>query len=470
MMAIRPGKIDLEQLKAVIDQCRIVKFPHEIELIKRANDISAKAHRAVLEYVRHFRNERQVEGLFLDTCVSAGAHNQAYSIIAGAGTNAAVLHYIANDAPFGDSQVILLDAGAEYECYASDVTRTFPISGHWSTEAKNIYDAVQDMQEQCISRIKPGVHFRDLQILSMAIAVRWLLKLGILHNGSLEKILRAGTIRAFFPHGLGHHIGLEVHDVLGIAIQSKAPTKAVDIDMLAFEHTELEEYSKDMILELYTTLIDAEVCMAPTLVDSPVLEPGMVVTVEPGLYFSDFALSKVYLRDPQHAKYINREVLSKYMSVGGVRIEDDILVTTKGYTNLTTAPKGEEALRIIRGEPNKGKQRMAMNQLVQDKSYRFANSPTLAPPLMLHERRLIDDPFVVKLAALMVFSLMQRRSGEPQKSHLIKDLCNESWLPRQNLLNCPKNCRLITRRYGKSQRKDVIARHIVAAQLVTWQH
>jgi hypothetical protein len=224
------------------------------------------------------------------------------------------------------------------------------------------------MQEQCISRIKPGVHFRDLQILSMTIAARWLLKLGVLHNGSLEEILRAGTIRAFFPHGLGHHIGLEVHDVLGIAIQSKAPNNAANIDMRTFEHTELERYSRDMISELYTTLIDAEVCMNPVLVDSPVLEPGMVVTVEPGLYFSYFALSKVYLLDPQHAKYINKEILLKYMPVGGVRIEDDILVTTKGYTNLTTAPKGDDALRIIRGEPDKGKQRMSMDKLLQQQS------------------------------------------------------------------------------------------------------
>jgi Xaa-Pro aminopeptidase len=346
----------------------VIKFPHEIELIKRANDISAQAHRAVLEHIRNFNSERQVEGLFLDTCVSAGAHNQAYSIIAGAGPNAAVLHYIANNASFDDSQAVLLDAGAEYECYASDVTRTFPISGHWSVEGKNIYDAVNEMQEQCISRIKPGVHFRDLQILSMTIAARWLLKLGVLHNGSLEEILRAGTIRAFFPHGLGHHIGLEVHDVLGIAIQSKAPNNAANIDMRTFEHTELERYSRDMISELYTTLIDAEVCMNPVLVDSPVLEPGMVVTVEPGLYFSYFALSKVYLRDPQHAKYINKEILLKYMPVGGVRIEDDILVTKKGYTNLTTAPKGDEALRIIRGKPDKGKQRMSMDKLLQQQS------------------------------------------------------------------------------------------------------
>ena len=353
--ALRDGKIDTTTLKSAIELCRVIKFPHEIELIKRANDISAQAHRAVLQNIRNFQNERQVEGIFLDTCVSSGAHEQAYSIIAGAGTNAAVLHYIANNAPFNDSQVLLLDAGAEFDCYASDVTRTFPISGEWSAEAKNIYDAVNDMQAQCIARIRPGVHFRDLQILAMAIAVRWLLKLGVLHNGSLEEILRAGTIRAFFPHGLGHHVGLEVHDVLSIPIQSKQAVDAASTDMTSFKDTELHALSAETIAELYTTLIDPEMCMTPVVVDSPVLEPGMVVTVEPGIYFSDFALSKVYLRDPAHLKYINTEVLSKYMPIGGVRIEDDVLVTKKGYANLTTAPKGDEALKIIRGEVDSGR-------------------------------------------------------------------------------------------------------------------
>ena len=334
----------------MIELCRVIKFPHEIELIRRANDISAKAHRAVLENIRKFKNERQVEGIFLDTCISSGAHNQAYNIIAGAGTNAAVLHYIANNAPFGDSQVLLLDAGAEFDCYASDVTRTFPISGHWSPEAKNIYDAVNDMQSQCVARIKPGVHFRDLQILAMAIATRWLLELGILHNGSVEEIMRAGTTRAFFPHGLGHHVGLEVHDVLHIPIQSKSTVNASDVEMSIYHETELHGASADAIVDLYSKFIDSETCMNPVTIDSPVLESGMIVTVEPGIYFSDFALSKVYLRDPQHLKYINKEVLTKYMPVGGVRIEDDILVTKAGYQNLTTAPKGDEALHIIRGD------------------------------------------------------------------------------------------------------------------------
>jgi hypothetical protein len=184
----------------------------------------------------------------------------------------------------------------------------------------------------------------------MAIATRWLLKLGILHDGSLEEILRAGTIRAFFPHGLGHHVGLEVHDVLNVPIQAETQAKLEVVDTELYKDTELASLSAEEIKDLYDALIYSIPKLRPVQADGPHLEPGMVVTVEPGLYFSDFALSKVYLRDRTHAKYINKNVLAKYMPVGGVRIEDDILVTTDGYENLTTAPKGEEALKIIRGE------------------------------------------------------------------------------------------------------------------------
>jgi Xaa-Pro dipeptidase len=102
-----------------------------------------------------------------------------------------------------DRQLLLLDAGAEWQCYASDVTRTFPISGYWTEEAKAIYDIVDDMQTQCIQRFRPGASFRDIYLLAHFIAVTGLMNLGILHNGTREEILKAGTATAFFPHGLG---------------------------------------------------------------------------------------------------------------------------------------------------------------------------------------------------------------------------------------------------------------------------
>jgi len=204
-----------KDLQHAIDVCRMIKDSHEIMLIKKANEISTRAHTAVLRNLRRFHNEGQIEALFLDVCVAHGAKKQSYSIIAGSGPNAAILHYVKNDEDFGDRQLMCLDGGAEWDCYASDVTRTFPLSGRWpSSEAHNIYNLVQCMQTSAISLLGPGKNFASASFVSFYLAASGLLELGILHNGSVEEILEAGTVFAFYPHGLGHFVGLEVHDVM----------------------------------------------------------------------------------------------------------------------------------------------------------------------------------------------------------------------------------------------------------------
>ncbi|KAF2143420.1 uncharacterized protein K452DRAFT_297158 [Aplosporella prunicola CBS 121167] len=327
--AAEPGqdkspRVNYTKLKVAIDTERVRKDPHEIKLIKHANAVSAKAHREVLASLSRFKNEAQVEASFLDTCIAEDAKHQSYEIIAASGENAATLHYVKNDEPFGNRQLMCLDAGAEWQCYASDVTRTFPLSGKWpSEEAKNIYYLVQKMQSVCIEAIRPGVRFLDLHYMAHRIAIQGMLELGIFHNGTKQEIFDAGTSLAVFPHGLGHHLGLEVHDVS-------------DVPLMTAENFALG-------LPVY----DSECCKAPVHPYSGALEEGMVITVEPGIYFSRYALKKLYFTDPTHSKYINKEVIAKYLPVGGVRIEDDILVTSNGYENLTTAPKGEEMLRIV---------------------------------------------------------------------------------------------------------------------------
>lgn len=357
-------RIDATTLLSAIDQCRVIKDDYEIGLIRQANKVSADAHRAVLEKIKSFENESQVEGIFLDTCVSEGAHNQAYNIIAGSGSNASVLHYGKNDEPLAGRQVLLIDAGAEWNCYASDVTRTFPISGTWTKEAKAIYNIVEKMQENVISRLKPGVHYRDMQVLAHVIAANGLLELGILHNGTAAEIIKAGTTLAFFPHGLGHHVGLEVHDVLNIRISKEdeqerhSATSGARTLHCQLAQPDLEgkpictspPHLSSNPSEIYATLNDPSICLAPVREDSPTLKEDMVITVEPGLYFSKFALENHFLKDPVHSRYINTEVLGRYVDVGGVRIEDDILITRDGFENLTTALKGEDALKVIRGE------------------------------------------------------------------------------------------------------------------------
>ncbi|KAF2864961.1 hypothetical protein BDV95DRAFT_268833 [Massariosphaeria phaeospora] len=332
--------IESELLQPAMNLARVVKDEHEIKLIRKANDISSHAHKEVLANILNFKNEAQVEGLFMDVCISKQAKQQAYDPIAASGPNAGTLHYDANNEDFGNRQLMCLDAGCEFELYASDITRTFPLSGAWpSAEAKNIYRLVQRMQEACIEKLAPGVRYLDLHIRAHQIAIDGLLAMGILHNGTREEIYHAGTSRAFFPHGLGHHVGLEVHDVGqgDLMSMTKGNPKYQKAPSLFPENFHLPVY-------------DGEMCMSPTDPQSGHLEEGMVVTVEPGIYFSTYALDMFYLHSPIHSKYINTEIVARYLPVGGVRIEDDILITSKGHENLTTAPKGEAMLEIIRGQ------------------------------------------------------------------------------------------------------------------------
>lgn len=331
--------IDSKSLQPAMNAARMIKDNHEIGLIRKANDISSVAHKEVLANILKFKNEAQVEGLFMDVCISHQAKQQAYDPIAASGPNAGTLHYDANNEDFVDRQLMCLDAGCEYELYASDITRTFPLAESWpSKEAENIYKLVERMQESCIERLAPGVRYLDLHILAHQIAIDGLLKLDILHNGTREEIYNAGTSRAFFPHGLGHHVGLEVHDVGQAELMSVRRGKGV-----AYQAPSL--FPQDFYLPVY----DPATCHAPTDAQSSQLEEGMVVTVEPGIYFSVYALKHFYLPSPVHSRFINQKVLQRYLPVGGVRIEDDILITSKGYENLTTAPKGSAMFDIIRG-------------------------------------------------------------------------------------------------------------------------
>ncbi|KAL4956776.1 peptidase M24, structural domain-containing protein [Aspergillus filifer] len=306
--------LDDKSLIPAMDAAREIKDEYEIRMIRQASKISGLAHRRILENIHHMSNESEIEGLFLDTCVSHGAKSQAYEIIAGSGANAAVLHYVKNDEPLSGRQLVCLDAGAEWDCYASDVTRTFPLGSDWpSIYAKDIYALVEEMQEACIAGVKPGVRFRNLHELAHAIAIKGLQRLGILKEGSVEELRHSGASTIFFPHGLGHHLGLECHDVSAQPITANGRV--------------LREFVPQM--------------------STPLLQEGMVLTIEPGVYFNKLALDNA--KTLPLAKYINFDEAEKYIPIGGVRIEDDLLVTSEGYENLTTAPKGEEMLEILRG-------------------------------------------------------------------------------------------------------------------------
>ncbi len=274
---------ELEKLQDVIEQCRVVKDAYEVACIRKANQVTSIAHQAVMKQVSHARNERELEAVFLERSVALGCKEQAYPGIFGAGTNAATLHYVHNNQEVQGKSLLLVDAAVEYECYCADVTRTMPISGNFSAESKGIYETVLKMQKECFAMIKAGVMWEDVHVRAHEVAIEGLLELGIL-NGDKKGIFENGTSVAFFPHGLGHYLGMDTHDTGG--------------------HPNYEDTNK----------------MFQYLRVRGTLPEGSVITVEPGVYFCRFIIEP-YLKDPGHARFIDEGVLERYWEVGGVRIE-----------------------------------------------------------------------------------------------------------------------------------------------------
>lgn len=196
-------RFDSTRLLPAMDAARVIKSSHEIKMIRKACAITAKAHVNVLKHVKGLKNESEIEAIFTATCIAHQAKQQAYGIIAGSGPNASTLHYSENNESLEGRQLVCLDAGCEWDCYASDVTRTFPVSGEYSPEAKLIYDLVAKMQEECIAMVKPDADYRKINLRAHAIATEGLMELGLLRGGSFEELYVAGASRAFLPHGLG---------------------------------------------------------------------------------------------------------------------------------------------------------------------------------------------------------------------------------------------------------------------------
>ncbi|GAP91085.1 putative xaa-pro dipeptidase protein [Rosellinia necatrix] len=303
------GGTDLSILSEAIDECRVIKDDYEVALIRKANQISGVAHRAVLENVRKSQNEYELEGVFIGNCIRQGAKKQAYPSIVASGRSAATLHYVHNDKDLQGKDLLLLDAGAEWQTYASDITRTFPISGRFTEQSRAIYEIVLQMQLDCIAMLKDGVWWDDVHVRAHEVAIDGLLSLGIL-KGDRKEILEARTSTAFLPHGLGHYLGMDTHDTGGHPNYS-------DPDPM-FRYLRVRRN----------------------------LPAGSVITVEPGIYFCEFII-RPYLNDPKHSKYIDENVLNNYWDVGGVRIEDNLLITKDGSINLTDTVKDPDEIEKI---------------------------------------------------------------------------------------------------------------------------
>lgn len=297
-------------LKEAFDEARVIKDEYEIQLIRRANQISDKCHLAVMSALPIETNERHIHAEFAYHAIRQGSKYEAYDPICCSGTNAGTLHYVKNDEELKNRQLVLLDAGAEFECYASDITRCFPINGHWSPEARQIYDLVHEMQRECMVRVRPGVEWSDLHLLAHRILIDRFLQLGIFKRKYTPvQLFQSGVSAAFLPHGLGHMLGMDTHDSGGHANYEDPDPK---LRYLRIRRK---------------------------------LETNMVVTVEPGCYFNDFLIEKL---GANGAHMIDFDVLEKYKPVGGVRIEDDVLVTSTGYENLTSVTSdADEIERIV---------------------------------------------------------------------------------------------------------------------------
>ncbi|KAK5105555.1 hypothetical protein LTS08_001832 [Lithohypha guttulata] len=291
---------NVDTLRTAIDECRVVKDSYEVALIRKANQISTKAHIEAQQVARHAQNEEELYGAFIGSCISNSAHEQAYHSICASGTSCATLHYVRNDRPLRNRLNVLMDAGAEYDCYCADITRTFPLSGTFTPESQTIYDIVKDMQEAAFKMLHANVQWEDVHAETHRVAIRGLVKAGIL-VGDEKELFDSRVSVAFYPHGLGHYLGMDTHDTGGHA-------NYADKDSM-FQYLRVRGR----------------------------VPAGAVITVEPGVYFCKFIIEPIL--DKEVGKHINKEVLEKFWDVGGVRIEDDVLITDEGFENLTDTPK-----------------------------------------------------------------------------------------------------------------------------------
>jgi Xaa-Pro aminopeptidase len=272
--AVPPG--EFTDLDHMLHELRLYKSAAELRLMRRAAEITARAHRRAMQACRGGLYEYQLEAELHHEFLTCGARSPAYPSIVGAGRNACVMHYTENSDKLRDGDLVLIDAGCELEYYASDVTRTFPVNGRFSAEQKALYELVLRAQQAAIAQIRPGNHWNQPHDASVIAFTEGLVELGLL-KGRVADLIKSDAHRAFYMHRVGHWLGLDVHDV--------------------------GDYR-----------VDNEWRM---------LEPGMVMTVEPGLYIaSDDA-----------------RVAKRWRGMG-IRVEDDVVVTEDGCDVISAgAPK-----------------------------------------------------------------------------------------------------------------------------------
>lgn len=298
-----------------MSELRVIKSAGEVELLLRANRVSRLAHIAAMQMGRPGRYEYEVQATFEAVCKREGLPHLAYPSIVASGPHSAVLHYHQNNDRLKSGSILLIDAGAECRGYASDITRVFPVSGQFSSRAREVYAAVLAVQKQSIAMLRPGIPIHRVHEQSCRLVLEGLKSLGVVH-GDLDSLFERKVDRVFYPHGLSHTLGLDVHDVTG-GKKRKLSKK------------ELKEHE----------------VLRPARFSSR-LEPGFVVTIEPGIYFIPALLNAPEVQK-RYRDCICFDRLEPYIKMGGVRIEDDLLITETGSRNLTSVPKEIDEIEAI---------------------------------------------------------------------------------------------------------------------------
>ncbi len=267
----------------VLCDTRRIKNEREKKLLKYIADISNEAHMALMKYMKPGLNERDTENFFLQYLRDKYyTRFWAYGCICASGANAATLHYILNNRDMEDGDIYLTDMGIRFCGYCSDISTTFPVNGKFTPEQAKIYNIVLEANRGVIAAMKPGItKVAELDTLSKKIILAGLQNIGIINQGyNVDEMFNNGLARIFMPHSVGHLLGLDVHDVGNRSITYKS---------------------------------------------NNILENGMFITVEPGIYFIDFLMDEAESSTVLQ-KYINVEELEKYRGFGGVRIEDDVMI------------------------------------------------------------------------------------------------------------------------------------------------
>ncbi|KAL6730389.1 hypothetical protein Aduo_001367 [Ancylostoma duodenale] len=306
--------VDIELLYPIIAELRVFKTDRELQVMRYACKIASEAHRATMKAIRAGLYEYQMESVFRHTSYyHGGCRHLAYTCIAASGCNGSILHYGHANAPnekqIKDGDMCLFDMGPEYNCYASDVTTSFPANGKFTEKQKIVYNAVLDANLSVFKSAKPGVRWTDMHILAERVILCHLKKAGLL-KGEVDDMLAARIGAVFMPHGLGHFLGLDVHDCGGYLGDALPRSKLAGLKSLRTTRT---------------------------------LKERMVITIEPGCYFIDTLLGAAF-KNPEQAKFLVKEEIDKYRGEGGVRIEDDVVIWEKGNENMNDVPRTVEEI------------------------------------------------------------------------------------------------------------------------------